>query len=274
MLTNPWTVESWKTYPAQQQPKYESEDQAELQNVLAELSQLPPVVTSWEVDRLRNQVAIAQAGNAWILQGGDCAESFAECHASHIASKLKVLLQMSLVLVFGSKQKIIRLGRIAGQYAKPRSSDTETRGDLTLPSYRGDIINRAEFDPASRRNDPQLLLQGYARSTQTMNYIRGLSEGGFADLHHTENWNLEFVGDSPAQQKFQSVVNSLRDSLQFIHTISDAPMREMERVDFFISHEALHLHYEQALTRKSIRRGIPGRGRDGSHRHVLRHGDA
>ena len=131
-------------------------------------------------------------------------------------AKLKVLLHMSLVLLFRSKKKIIRLGRIAGQYAKPRSSDTEQREGLTLPSYRGDLINHPEFTAVNRRNDPQLLLSGYARSAQTMNYIRGLSEGGFADLHHPENWNLDFVKGSEAQQRFQSIANSLRDSLQFI----------------------------------------------------------
>lgn len=247
----PWNVESWKAKPAKQQPTYE--DPQELASVLRELGQLPPLVTSWEVDRLREQIAEAQAGQAWLLQGGDCAESFADCHADSIASKLKVLLQMSLVLIFGSGKKIIRVGRIAGQYAKPRSSDTETQGGVTLPSYRGDLINRAKFEPSHRRNDPQLLLRGYERSAVTLNFIRGLSEGGFADLHHPENWNLDFVSDSSEYERYQQLVNSLGDALRFIDVISDNPLPEMRRVDFFTSHEALHLHYEQALTRQSIR---------------------
>ena len=249
--TSVWTPENWKSLPAHQQPTYD--DPEAVAAVLSELSTLPPLVTSWEVDRLRQQVADAQAGDAWILQGGDCAESFDECRASNIASKLKVLLQMSLVLVLGSKKKIIRLGRIAGQYAKPRSKDTETQGEVSLPSYRGDLINSAPFTPDDRRNDPKRLLQGYARSAQTMNYIRGLSEGGFADLHHPENWNLDFVHGSDTAQRFQQIVSSLGDTLEFINAISDSPLREMERVDFFISHEALHLLYESALTRRSIR---------------------
>lgn len=252
-ITGPedWHLESWKARPAKQQPTYD--DPQELERVIAELSELPPLVTSWEVDRLRQQIARAQQGQAWLLQGGDCAESFADCQSESIASKLKVLLQMSLVLIFGSGKKIIRLGRIAGQYAKPRSSDMETRDGLALPSYRGDLINRPSFLPADRRNDPQRLLRGYERSAVTLNFIRALSEGGFADLHHPENWNLAFVAESPEYGRYQRLVNSLGDALRFIDAISENPMPEMGRVDFFTSHEALHLHYEQALTRRSIR---------------------
>ncbi len=177
-----WTPDSWRSKPASQQPKYE--DPAELNHVLSHLSRLPPLVTSWEVVKLRERLATAQAGQAWVLQGGDCAESFSDCEAEAIASKLKLLLQMSLVLIFGSRQPVIRIGRIAGQYAKPRSSDTETKNNLTLPSYRGDLINHSEFTPEARRNDPQQLLRGYERAALTLNFIRALSEGGFADLHH------------------------------------------------------------------------------------------
>ncbi|MCA9134476.1 MAG: 3-deoxy-7-phosphoheptulonate synthase, partial [Planctomycetales bacterium] len=180
-------------------------------------------------------------------------ESFDDCQAESIASRLKLLLQMSLVLIYGSRKKIIRVGRIAGQYAKPRSSDTESREGQTLPSYRGDLINHAPFSIDHRRNDPQLLLRGYERSAVTLNFIRALSEGGFADLHYPENWNLNFVTDSPECERYQQLVSSLGDALCFFDAISANPSSELRRVDFYTSHEALHLHYEQALTRKSVR---------------------
>ncbi len=246
-----WTIDSWKAKPAAQQPTYD--DAAELEKVLQALGQLPPLVTSWEVDRLRDQLAQAQAGEAWLLQGGDCAESFADCQADSIASKLKVLLQMSLVLIFGSGQKIVRLGRIAGQYAKPRSQNTESQSGQTLPSYRGDLINQAPFSLAHRRNDPQLLLRGYERSALTLNFIRALSEGGFADLHHPENWDLDFVAESPEYERYHRLVDALGSALRFVDAISENPMPELRRVDFFTSHEALHLPYEAALTRESVR---------------------
>ncbi len=246
-----WSPDSWKTHPAHQQPEYQAQE--ELHEVLAVLRRLPPLVTSWEVDKLRGQIAKAQRGEAWLLQGGDCAESFDDCNAESIASKLKVLLQMSLVLIFGSRQPIVRLGRIAGQYAKPRSSDTESREGLTLPSYRGDLINCSPFSTDHRRNDPKLLLRGYERAALTLNFIRALSEGGFADLHHPEYWNLNFVAESPECEQYQKLVQSLDNALRFIDTISSNPIQELRRVDFFTSHEALHLHYEQALTRDSVR---------------------
>lgn len=246
-----WSVDSWQSFPAKQQPAYD--DPQELRAVLNQLGRLPPLVTSWEIDRLRTQLAAAQAGQAWLLQGGDCAESFSDCQADPIASKLKVLLQMSLVLIFGSGQRIVRVGRIAGQYAKPRSSDFETRNNDTLPSYRGDLINSADFSTSARRNDPQLLLRGYERAALTLNFIRGLSEGGFADLHHPENWDLDFVAGSSKFERYQGMVHSLSNSLRFIDAISENPMPEMGRVDFYTSHEALHLNYEQALTRESVR---------------------
>lgn len=250
-MTSKWTIDSWKQRPASQQPSYD--DPLELNEALAALRLLPPLVTSWEVDRLRTQLVRAQDGEAWLLQGGDCAESFEDCQSEFIASKLKVLLQMSLVLIFGSGQRIVRLGRIAGQYAKPRSSDTENRDGQSLPSYRGDLINRAPFSIDHRRNNPQLLLRGYERAALTLNFIRALSEGGFADLHHPENWDLNFVTDSPEHKLYQRLVDSLGDALRFIDAISEKPMPELGRVDFFTSHEALHLQYEQAFVRESVR---------------------
>jgi 3-deoxy-7-phosphoheptulonate synthase len=249
-----WTPTSWQSYPIVQQPKYDDPDL--LAGVLRELEKLPPLVTSWEVDRLRTDLASAQEGNAWLLQGGDCAETFEGCEAEPIASKLKVLLQMSLAIIFKARCRIIRLGRMAGQYAKPRSSDTETRGDLTLPCYRGDIVNTNEFTLESRRPDPLRLLRGYERSALTMNFIRGLSEGGFADLHHPENWNLTFVDQTTGEvaKRYQQLVGSLGNAIRFVETIMGSDHPELKRVDFYTSHEALHLAYETALTRKSVRK--------------------
>jgi 3-deoxy-7-phosphoheptulonate synthase len=162
---------------------------------------------------------------------------------------------MSLVLICGARRRIVRIGRVAGQYAKPRSSPTETRGDLTLPSYRGDIINRPAFTPADRTPDPQLLLRAYERSALTLNFIRALSEGGFADLHHPENWDLEFVRNTPGSRRYQELLHSLTDSIRFMETVSPGELTQLTRVDFFTSHEALLLHYEQALTRPERARG-------------------
>ena len=187
---------------------------------------------------------------------GSRTESFSDCEAEAIASKLKLLLQMSLVLIFGSRQPVIRIGRIAGQYAKPRSSDTETREQLTLPSYRGDLINRAEFSVGARRNDPQQLLRGYERSALTLNFIRALSEGGFADLHHPENWKLTFVSQRTEHQRYRDLCDSLGHALEFFDAILSQPVPDLQRVDFYTSHEALHLDYESVLTRKSVRDGL------------------
>ncbi len=200
-----WTPDSWQQRPALQQPTYDSPE--ELSSVLNVLGQLPPLVTAWEVDRLRAQLASAASGRAFVLQGGDCSESFEDCNSGTILRKLKVLIQMSLVLICGSKQRIVRIGRIAGQYAKPRSSDLEKRGAVELPSYRGDIVNHSGFTPAERRPDPQLMLRAYERAALTINYIRALSEGGFADLHHPENWDLEFVRTRRVQESTSSFWN-------------------------------------------------------------------
>ena len=190
-----WHQASWQSRRAEQQPGYR--DRSALDAAVAELSRLPPIVVSWEVESLRAQLAAAQRGQRFVLQGGDCAESFADCDSDKIAKKLKILLQMSLVLLNGLKQPIVRIGRMAGQYAKPRSADTETRDGVTLPSYRGDLVNRPGFTSADREPDPQLLLRGYERSALTLNFVRALIDGGFADLHHPEYWDLDFVRHSP-----------------------------------------------------------------------------
>ncbi len=243
-----WTPASWQAKPATQQPAYP--DPSELGRVVAELAKLPPLVTSWEIEGLKAQLAEVAAGRRFLLQGGDCAESFADCDSGSIASKLKILLQMSLVLVHGLKKRVIRVGRFGGQYAKPRTEDSETRGALTLPAYRGDLINRVAFTAADRTPDPHLLLRGYERAALTVNFIRALIDGGFADLHHPEYWDLDFVRHSPLAAEYQRIVESIGDSLRFMETLAGGEVGEMSRVDFFTSHEGLHLLYEQAQTRR------------------------
>ena len=235
-----------------QQPHYP--DPARLESALDQLRHLPPLVTSWEVEALRQHLARAQDGDGFILQGGDCAESFADCRPEIITNRLKVLLQMSLVLVHGLRSRVVRIGRFAGQYAKPRSADNETRDGLTLPSYRGDLVNAPEFTAAARIPDPQRLLEGHARSAMTINFVRGLIDGGFADLHHPEYWDLEWVKHSPLAADYQAMVDALGDSVRFMETLAGQPIGEFSRVDFFTSHEALLLWYEQAQTRQVPRK--------------------
>jgi 3-deoxy-7-phosphoheptulonate synthase len=247
-----WFPGSWRLKPAAQQPVYP--DPAAVEGVLAQLAKLPPLVSSWEIENLKHQLAAAVRGERFLLQGGDCSESFDDCESAAIASKLKILLQMSLVLVQGGKKQVTRIGRFAGQYAKPRSSDTEARDGVTLPTYRGDMINRSGFSAADRVADPQLLLRAYERSGLTINFIRALIEGGFADLHHPEYWDLGFVGRSPHASDYTRMVESIGDSLRFMETLAGAVLADINRVDFFTSHEGLHLLYEQAQTRQVPRR--------------------
>ncbi len=243
-----WSPGSWTGFKALQQATYVNQEA--LGDALARLSDLPPLVTSWEVNSLREQIAEAQEGRRFMLQGGDCAENFSECSSSLIANRLKVLLQMSLVLVHGLQMPVLRVGRYAGQYAKPRSSDWETRDGVTLPTYRGDIVNSIEFSPEARNPDPQRLIQAHSNSALTMNFVRALVDGGFADLHHPEYWNLSWVEHSPLAEEFQRLAEDIGRSLKFLETISGQDAGTLRRVDFFTSHEALHLHYEQALTRQ------------------------
>ncbi len=245
---NGWSPDSWRRFPAEQQPIYA--DPFAVEDVYRQLAALPPLVTSWEVEALKRQLADAAVGKAFLLQGGDCAESFADCTSSVIANKLKVLLQMSLVLVHGSQRRVIRVGRFAGQYAKPRSADLEEQGGVALPAYRGDLINRTPFTALDRAADPQLLLRGYERAALTLNFIRALVDGGFADLHHPEYWDLDFVQHSPLAEDYRRIVAGIGDSLRFMETLAGRQVGEMNRVDFFTSHEGLHLLYEQAQTRR------------------------
>lgn len=242
-----WTPESWRAYPALQQPVYP--DPAALEQVLAELRQLPPLVTSWEVVSLREKLAAAARGEAFVLQAGDCAERFADCTPRRIANKLKVLVQMSLVLVLGAKLPLIRIGRFAGQYAKPRTEEFETRDGVRLPAYRGDIINGPEFTPEARVPDPVRLLRGYERAALTLNFVRALAKGGFADLHHPEFFNLDWTAQSAHAAEYARHVETITESLRFMENVLGVKAGETDRIDFFTSHEALHLDYESAQTR-------------------------
>ncbi|HWU87438.1 MAG TPA: 3-deoxy-7-phosphoheptulonate synthase class II [Kofleriaceae bacterium] len=247
-----WSPSSWRGKPAQQQVSYG--DPAALARVVDEMGRLPPLVTSWEVEQLREELARAARGEAFVLQGGDCAESFDDCRADPITAKLKILLQMSLVLVHGTRKNVIRIGRIAGQYAKPRSADLETRGDVTLPAYRGDIINRDGFTAADREPDPVLMLRAYERAALTLNFIRSLIDGGFADLHHPEYWDVSFARGTPNAGQYEQIVESIRESLAFVSAITGVESEVLRRVDVYTSHEALALPYEQAQTRTVPRR--------------------
>ena len=242
-----WHPASWQRLPAAQQPIYR--DKARLEATLANLAALPPIVTLWEVEALKAELAAAQRGEAFLLQGGDCAESFDECTSENIVQQLKILLQMSLVMIVGLKKPVIRVGRLAGQYAKPRSADFETRNGVSLPSYRGDIINRSGFTPEDREPEPELMLRGYERAALTLNFIRSLLDGGFADLHHPENWDLGFVSQSAFASEYRELVRQVSDSLRFFEVVTGAPMHRTRRVNFYASHEGLHLPYEQAQTR-------------------------
>jgi 3-deoxy-7-phosphoheptulonate synthase len=247
-----WTPASWHSKTALQQPAYRCPEA--LTSVIEQLAALPPLVTSWEIATLKQQIGEAAAGKRFMLQGGDCAESFGDCSSGLITRKLKILLQMSLVLMHGARRPVIRVGRFAGQYAKPRSEDTETREGVTLPSYRGDIVNRAAFTAADREPDPERLLRGYERSALTLNFIRALVKGGFADLHHPEYWDIDFVRHSPMAAQYRATLNSVVDGLRFMENVMGTQVGATEWVDFYTSHEALHLISEEAQTRCVPRR--------------------
>ena len=251
-MSTTWSPESWQSKVAAQQPTYP--DAEAVRRVVDQMKRLPPLVTSWEVEELREQLARAARGEAFLLQGGDCAESFDDCSPEPIAAKLKILLQMSLVLVHGTRRQVIRVGRIAGQYAKPRSADNETRGEVTLPAYRGDLVNRDPFTAEDRTPDPVLLLRGYERAALTLNFIRALTEGGFADLHHPEYWDVSFAHGSPHHRQYERIVESIRDAVSFVEAVTGIDATILRKVDIYTSHEGLALLYEQAATRQVPRR--------------------
>ncbi|MBL0928055.1 MAG: 3-deoxy-7-phosphoheptulonate synthase class II [Phycisphaerales bacterium] len=251
-----WSPLSWKHKLAAQQVVYP--DRAAVDAAVAKLAAFPPLVTSFEVERLKSLIADAQQGKRFLLQGGDCAETLDDCRADVITSKLKILLQMSLVLVHGLKKPVIRVGRFAGQYAKPRSSPTETRDGVTLPSYFGDLVNAHEFTPASRAPNPELMVRGYQHAAVTLNFIRALIDGGFADLHHPEYWDLKFLAHvhvpDDLRRRYQGMAAQLAEALRFMEALGETAVADLNRVEFFSSHEALNLLYESAQTRTVPRR--------------------
>jgi 3-deoxy-7-phosphoheptulonate synthase len=251
-----WTPDSWKTRPIAQDVPYD--DPAQLEQALRKLRALPPLVTSWEVEELKREIALAQEGKRFLLQGGDCAETLSDCTSEIIANKLKILLQMSLVLIHGAARPVIRVGRFAGQYAKPRSSATEARGDVTLPSYFGDLVNGPEFTAASRRADPEALLRGYSHAAMTLNFIRSLCAAGFADLHHPEYWDLGFMSrdglPADVRAQYEGMTTRLSAALRFMEALGERTVDELTGVSFYTSHEGLNLHYEAAQTRRVPRR--------------------
>jgi 3-deoxy-7-phosphoheptulonate synthase len=245
-----WQPGSWRSRPAMHVPT-DYPDPAVLAAVEAELSGYPPLVFAGEVRTLKANLAAVGRGEAFLLQGGDCAESFKEFHPNNIRDTFRVLLQMSVALTFGAAMPVIKLGRIAGQFAKPRSEATETRGDVTLPSYRGDNINGMEFEPAARTPDPQRLLKAYGQAAATLNLIRAFAGGGYADLHNVHRWTLEFVAGNRQVDRYRTLADKISEALTFMEAcgVTSSEVRTLREVDFFTSHEALLLGYEQAMTR-------------------------
>jgi 3-deoxy-7-phosphoheptulonate synthase len=243
-----WSPQSWTTKEIRQQAIYKDEDA--LNKALNKLSNMPPLVTSWEIYKLKQKLAEVQMGKRFLIQGGDCAESFEDCNSPIISNRIKVLLQMSLVLIHGLKMPIVRIGRFAGQYAKPRSSNDETKDGITLPSYRGDIVNKIGFTEKDREPDPARMLVGHASSAMTLNFVRALIDGGFADIRHPEYWNLAWIEHSGQSTEYQEMMKKISESIGFAEILAGRRLGNLSRVDFYSSHEALHLHYEQALTRE------------------------
>lgn len=258
--TAPWTPHAWAARPGARQ--YDYPDPEALALALDKLRRLPPLVTSWEIEQLRRLLADAEEGRRFVLQGGDCAEMLDECTSESIANKLKILLQMSLVLVQASKKPVVRVGRFAGQYAKPRSSPTETRevdgSSVTLPSYFGDMVNRPGFTVAERTPDPHLMVRAHQHAAMTLNFIRSLCDAGFADLHHPEYWDLSFFSRAsltPEERaRYESMSRQLADALRFMEALGEKSVDDLSRVEFFTSHEGLNLDYESAMTRTVPRR--------------------
>ena len=244
-----WTPASWRAKPILQQPEWP--DQAKLEAVEAKLSKYPPLVFAGEARRLKDHLARVAAGKAFLLQGGDCAESFAEFHPDNIRDTFRVLLQMAVVLTYGAACPVVKVGRMAGQFAKPRSEPTEKRDGVELPSYRGDMINGMDFTPEARIPDPERMVQAYSQSAATLTLLRAFAQGGYADLHRVHRWNLGFVEKSPEGQRYQELADRLADTLGFMEAcgLTSETTPQIRETDFFTSHEALLLGYEQALTR-------------------------
>src|SRR5947199_2602871 len=249
LAAEPWSPDTWRRRPIRQVPGYA--DAAALSSVEETLHRFPPLVFAGEARRLKARLADVVGGKAFLLQGGDCAESFAEFHPNNIRDMFKVLLQMAVVLTFGAGCPVVKVGRLAGQFAKPRSSDTETQNGHTLPSYRGDIINSLEFDAAAREPDPGRMVQAYSQSAATLNLLRAFAQGGYADLHRVHAWNQDFVADSPQGERYRALADRLTETLDFMAAcgLNSETAPQIRETEFYTSHEALFLSYEEALTR-------------------------
>ena len=245
-----WTPDSWKILPAEQQPDWEKSEV--YSKVISEISGYPPLVFAGEVRALKQQLGDAAQGNGFLIQGGDCAETFDDFRADSIRDKLKIILQMSVVLTYGASCNVVKLGRIAGQFAKPRSANTETRDGIELPSYRGDAVNDINFNEDSRKQNPKRLLRTYNQSAATLNLLRAFTTGGFADLNKVHVWNQEFIAQSPQGKRYEEIANSIDDALIFMKAvgINSDNTSALRLAEFFTSHEALLLGYEHALTRQ------------------------
>jgi 3-deoxy-7-phosphoheptulonate synthase len=248
-MSKSWTPAGWRSHPAQQMPEYP--DQAGLAAVEKQLRSFPPLVFAGEARSLKAQLAEVAAGKAFLLQGGDCAESFAEFHPDNIRDTFRLLLQMAVVLIYGTALPVVKVGRVAGQFAKPRSAPTETQQGVTLPSYRGDIINGIEFTPEARTPDPKRLLQAYSQSAATLNLIRAFAQGGYADLHRVHRWTLGFVARTPQGERYQALADRIGEALDFMQAcgITSETVPAMRETSIYTSHEALLLGLEEAMTR-------------------------
>ena len=245
-----WALDSWRNFEARQLPEYP--DQAELAEVERELRRFPPLVFAGEARALTEELAQAAAGKAFLLQGGDCAESFAEFHPNNIRDTFRVILQMAVVMTYASKLPIVKLGRMAGQFAKPRSAPMEEQGGISLPSYRGDIVNDIAFTEAGRIPDPERMIKAYSQSAATLNLLRAFAQGGYANLHQVHSWTLDFMGRSPWAAQYQAVADRIGDALDFMEACGISPdtVPQLKTTQFYTSHEALLLSYEQAMTRQ------------------------
>ena len=266
-MSNAWSPESWRAKPIQQQPEYP--DAAHLNRVEQTLAGYPPLVFAGEARELRRQFAEVTQGRAFLLQGGDCAESFAEFSAAKIRDTFKVLLQMAIVMTFAAGCPVVKVGRMAGQFAKPRSSGSETIDGVTLPAYRGDIVNGIGFDVASRVPDPERLLQAYHQATASLNLLRAFAQGGFADVHQVHQWNLDFIANSALSEKYHQLANRIDETLAFMRAVGMDSAPQLREVSFFTAHEALLLNYEEAFVRRD---SLTGRWYDCSA-HMLWIGD-
>lgn len=250
MMTEKWTPQSWRSKPAKQLPAYP--DEVALKDAEKTMATMPPLVFAGEARNLKKHLAEVAEGRAFLLQGGDCAESFAEFGANKIRDTFRVLLQMAVVMTFAGALPIVKVGRMAGQFAKPRSDDNETQNGVTLPSYRGDIINGYSFTAEDRIPDPQRMLRAYNQSAATLNLLRAFAYGGYADLHRVHKWNLDFVQDSPLTQRYEDLAARIDEALNFMAACGvtgDKVPEIVRQTEFFTSHEALLLPYEEALTR-------------------------